>query len=86
MMQLFLYDFATNTHKQLTKDGGNKEECSWSPCGNYLAYSVEKGEMSRIVILNLLTSQVQYLTDESASRSYPIWSPLYQQYPAVTIS
>jgi TolB protein len=86
MMQLFLYDFATNTHKQLTKDGGNKEECSWSPCGNYLAYSVEKGEMSRIVILNLLTNQVQYLTDESASRSYPIWSPLYQQYPAVTIS
>lgn len=76
-MQVFLYYVATKQHKQLTFTRGNKEECSWSPCGNYLTYVVQEGVKSRIAILNMITQEQFFLTVENDLSSYPSWSPRY---------
>ena len=82
-MQLFVYDERSKKHTQLTFDAGSKEECSWSPCGNYLTYSVEQGKTQRIAVLNLLTKQQRYITTANINCSYPAWSPIYAQFPVV---
>lgn len=83
-MQLFTYDLESKEHQQLTFDSGHKEECSWSPCGNFLLFSYEKGEKSRIAMLNTITNKRQYLTTEKQVCSYPCWSPAYYEFPTVS--
>jgi TolB protein len=82
-MQLFLFDEHTRTHTQLTSDEGNKEECCWSPCGNYLLFSCERGEKSRLVLCNMITQQRQYITPAHVHCSYPTWSISYALYPTL---
>jgi TolB protein len=82
-MQLFMYDIATREHTQLTFDGGHKEETSWSPCGNYILFSVEKGAHSRIAMLNLTTRETKYLTPEKSVCAYPCWSGVYEEFPVI---
>ena len=38
VVQVFCYDEITGKHTQLTTDKTNKDEVSWSPCGNYLLF------------------------------------------------
>ena len=83
IMQLCIYDLITKEHTQLTFDAGHKEESSWSPCGNYLIFSVEQGAKSRIAMLNLITNDRQYITPPSAICSYPAWSNVYDEFPVV---
>jgi TolB protein len=73
-MQLFLYDVPTKQHKQLTFSKGNKDECCWSPCGNYVAYSLEEGSSSRIAIFNIMSQEQSFLTSDNERCSYPSWS------------
>ncbi len=82
-MQLFEYDLAKNEHHQLTFDDTNKDDCSWSPCGNLVAYSVEEKGKSRLAIFNLNTREQQFLTSEKDDSSYPSWSPRYANVPRV---
>jgi len=84
VMQIFNYDVATEQHRQLTFDAGNKEECSWSPCGNFLLFSYEQGMHSRIAMLNVITNKRQYITGPNQVCSYPCWSPAYHDFPVVT--
>ena len=81
--QLFVCDCGTMTHTQLTHDNGHKEECAWSPCGNYIVFSHQQGNRSVIALLNLLTHERKTLVDTPAASSYPTWSPRYQKYPVV---
>lgn len=84
-MQVFLYDETVKQHVQVTCDPTNKEECSWSVCGNYLLYAVESDkENSYIAMLNLMTNKQHVLTDKTMQCSYPNWSPRYGDYPVVT--
>lgn len=80
VMQLYLYDVARKQHTRLTSDAGNKEEFSWSPCGNYLLFSVDQAGKSRIAVLNLLTHQRVYITPSGNHCTYPSWSGLYNAY------
>lgn len=73
-MQIFTYDIVTDEEKQITFTPGNKDECSFSPCGNYVAYSVEKGKSSRIAVYNMITNEETFITDEHRRCSYPSWS------------
>ncbi|MFC1842025.1 hypothetical protein ACFLYA_03070 [Candidatus Dependentiae bacterium] len=82
-MQVFVYNLNDGSHKQLTFSAGDKEECSWSPCGNYLLFSVEKGNKSRIATLNLLTGKMKFITPASHNCLYPSWSPEYELFPCV---
>jgi len=83
VMQIFVYNPSEKTHKQLTFGRGNKEECSWSPCGNYLLFSVEKDCHSRLAIMNLLTGKMDFVTGADSRCCYPSWSPIYAQFPCV---
>ena len=80
-MQLFLYDTITKKHTQITGDAGNKEEPSWSPCGNYLLFSREKNSKSRLAILNVLTNERRFITPPNQHVSYPAWSGRYERVP-----
>jgi len=82
VMQVFSCDLNTKKHKQVTFNAGNKEECSWSPCGNYLLFAIEKGAESRISILNLNSSQRQFITPKNMICCYPAWSCPYTNFAA----
>lgn len=83
VMQLFLYDFAKKEEKQVTFDAGHKQECTWSACGNYLAYAASDGKNQRIVSHSLLTGKNKFLTPEGKVCTYPSWSSLYSTFPAL---
>ena len=77
VMQLCTYDLKSRCITQITFDRGNKEECTWSPCGNYLAFVVDSGSVTRIALLNLITQERSFLTASNERCSYPCWSPNY---------
>lgn len=81
--QVFVYDVKTGVHRQLTTSSGHKEECSWSPCGNYLIFSVSHGNSSRIALFHVLTHEQRFITAANAICSYPTWSPVYGTFPVV---
>lgn len=83
VMQIFVYNPKNKSHRQITFDSGNKEECSWSPCGNYLLFSVQKDVSSRIAIMNLLTNKIRFVTSNKYNCYYPCWSPIYAQFPQI---
>jgi len=74
-LQIFLLDLNTKNITQLTNDAGDKEESSWSPCGNYLAYVVDYGKTSRIAVHNIQTKERYYITKQNMRCTYPSWSP-----------
>lgn len=80
-MQIFLHDLRSKKDQQITFDTGNKEECSWSPCGNYLLFAVEKGRESRLAMLNLISNDQQFVTPKGAVCCYPAWSWPYYSFP-----
>lgn len=80
--QICMYDLKTKKDLQITHDIGCKDECSWSPCGNYLVYAYEKDRAKRIAIMNLITREQTFLTNSKDLCCYPSWSPQYNQYVA----
>lgn len=81
--QIFLYEEKKGTHRQLTFDAQNKDECSWSPCGNYVLYSSSQGGRSRLAVHNVLTGTNQFITAAHDDCSYPTWSGRYAQFPVL---
>lgn len=76
-MQLCVYDLASGKSEQITFNAGDKDECSWSACGNYLVYSVTTGCNSRIAALNIISREMHWLTKENENCTYPCASPNY---------
>ncbi len=81
VMQIFTYDTITKKHQQITFDKGSKEECSWSPCGNYLLFSIFDGKKTRIAMLNTITNYTNFITKSDVSCCYPTWSRSYKIFP-----
>lgn len=77
VQQLFCYDLKTKEHEQLTTSRGDKDECSWSPCGNFIVLTEQLGKGSRIALWNFANSKLNYLTPKNESWSFPAWSPNY---------
>lgn len=82
-MQIFVYDVVQKKHTQLTHDAGSKQECCWSPCGNFLIFSLELQGKSRIAIHNMATNARRLVTPEHLMCSYPHWSGRYKEYPVI---
>lgn len=76
-MQIFVYNLKTGGHKQITFDKTDKDECSWSPCGNFIIFSAESNSGSRIALVNTVSGKVSYLTPENESWEFPCWAPNY---------
>lgn len=81
-LQLFTFDLATKKNTQITFDATNKEECTWSSCGNFLLYASDHKGMSRIALFNRATEKTTYVTAADESCSYPHWSRAYTHVPA----
>lgn len=75
LLQLFLYDFKKCKEEQLTFSLGDKDEPSWSPCGNYLVYSVEKSGKHRIAMSCVSNKFEWFITPENEDWSFPAWAP-----------
>lgn len=80
VMQIFIYDFATKTHRQLTNGAESKEEGCWSACGNFIMFAARKQSASRIARFNLLTGTMSYVTPASEHCTYPAWSCIYENF------
>ena len=78
--QVCMYDFKENKHKQVTFGAGQKSECCWSPCGNYVLYAVEKSQSQYLETLNIL-SGITHILAVSGNCSYPTWSTCYRELP-----
>ena len=78
VMQIFSYDFATKHHEQLTFGNTNKEEPSWSPCGNFIVYAEEKGNINRICVVHVASKKSWHITSSHEFCTYPAWSPEYK--------
>lgn len=76
--QIFTYNLKTKQHKQLTKDGTDKDECCWSPCGNYIVCSVDDAATSRLAYVQVNSAKIAYLTPATESWSFANWSPCYE--------
>ena len=83
-MQLFVYDWRTKEHQQITFDGANKIDCCWSPCGNYLVFCEQLGRVSQIVLIHVAMRKKTYLTRSEDYCSCPSWSPIYDIVPSVS--
>ena len=76
-VQIFIYDIDSGKSEQLTVGAGDKDECSWSSCGNYIYYSICFGMNSRIAAINVLSREVHWITKETDICTYPAISPFY---------
>ncbi len=83
VMQIFLCDLTTKKERQITFDKGHKQECGFSPCGNFIVYGIQEGPYQRIISYSLLTKTKRTLTAGDVSCSYPVWSSIYRQFPVV---
>lgn len=82
-MQVHMYDFLSEKEEQITFDKGHKQECTWSPCGNYLVYVFQEGNGQRLAAHSLLTGKRKFLTSSDKNCNYPSWSVLYRPFPVV---
>lgn len=74
--QIFMWDKITANHQQITYDNTYKDNCSWSPCGQYIAYSVEQGSQLGIAVWSMATKQQKMITPLYERCSFPAWSPV----------
>lgn len=77
-MQIHTYDLRTKKQEQTTFDACNKQECSWSPCGNFLVFGADRGAKRLIRLFNCITGEQCSLTSASHRWTYPSWSPRYE--------
>ncbi|MBA2306853.1 hypothetical protein H0W26_01810 [Candidatus Dependentiae bacterium] len=85
VMQVWVYDCMSKKHQQSTFDEGNKIDCCWSPCGNYLIYCFSHNRESRIVLMHVALKVKSFITPAGEHCSSPSWSPVYDVVPLVGI-
>jgi TolB protein len=89
-VQVFSYALDSGVSEQLTKDSGDKDECCWSSCGNYIYYSVCQGYKSRIVVMNALSREQKWVTSAQSICTYPAASPIFgatiSEVPAIKLN
>ncbi len=73
-MQICVFDIVTAQEKQITLDSAHHEDPTWSPEGNFLAYTHRVGTASRIRTHCYATGHEQYATPAGINCSYPAWS------------
>lgn len=79
-MQLCTFDLVTQTQKQLTVDAHDKTDPSWSPCGMYIAYCLDKGNTNEIHAINILNKKRFRLSPAGNNCICPAWSPVFTRH------
>ena len=83
LMQLCILDRKTKKEEQVTFDAGNKVDCCWSPCGNYLLFCYKQGSEKRIAVMHVALKKRTFLTSADEYCTCPSWSPVYETLPVV---
>lgn len=78
-MQVWVYDCARKTHKQVTADHTDKDECSWSACGNFIVCTAEGEKTSRLAVVEPVTKKMTFITPQTEYWFSPSWSPAYEE-------
>ena len=82
-MQIWVYDVWAQKDRQITFASSqvddrdyraDKTDPFWAPDGVHVVFCWERGEKSRIAMLNTLTKQYHFITPEHEHCSYPAWS------------
>jgi len=81
VMQLFVYDIARDKDTQITFDAGNKIDCCWSPCANFIVYCHQQGRTSRIASMHVAMRKQTFITPVHEYCTCPAWSPVYSEVP-----
>ncbi|OGB84150.1 hypothetical protein A3F66_03255 [candidate division TM6 bacterium RIFCSPHIGHO2_12_FULL_32_22] len=75
--QVFAYNLSDKKHKQLTSNSGDKDECCWSPCGNFIVFTSDNGKSLRTCVLNMLNNEIVPVSPLGENWSFPSWAPDY---------
>jgi len=83
-LQLYLWQAADNSVKQLTKDEFINAGPAFSHDGRFLAYHSFRDGNSEIILLDLTSGEAVNLTNHPAKDFHPTWSPDDSQIAFVT--
>ncbi len=73
--QIWVYDFDTQTEKQVTQGPVNKENPSWAPNSLHLVYNSSDKENSDLYIMHLNGSEPVKITTGMGEKRFPNWEP-----------
>jgi tricorn protease len=75
--KVFLIDPTSKEKREIADDKqGTVGDMSWSPCGTYLAFSMnDENEMSSLYIWSNLDNTLHRITDELFDETEPAWDP-----------
>jgi TolB protein len=73
--QIWVYDFTTNTEKQLSQGPGNKENPFWAPNSLHLIFNSTDKNTGELYIMNLNQSEAFQITRGAGEKSFPAWGP-----------
>ncbi len=71
---IVLHDLKTNEKEYITNDSVHKEDLSFSPCGNFVAFSIVCDGNQQVVVQSLLTGKRTFITPAGNNCGYPCWS------------
>ncbi len=74
ILQIYCVDVTGKNLVQLTYGPGSKKDACWSPCGNYIAYTLSNRKNEQIALFNLMTGVETILTSSEYCCGYPTWS------------
>ena len=75
---LYVYDYATSSLRQLTTDSGYDSDARWSPDGHRIVWHSDRGSAqhdTQIFVMNADGTDVRQLTRGPGTHRYPVWSP-----------
>jgi TolB protein len=71
--QLWLYDFKTNSERQLTRDPIHKECPAWAPDSEHIVYNTAEG--SELFVYSTLTGESVRISRNGGEKKFPTWQP-----------
>jgi tol-pal system beta propeller repeat protein TolB len=79
LFTLSLDDLSNVSEQQITFCEGNKHEPSWSQCGRYVIFSLDRPDkrgkrVPQVAVLNHKSGKIRILTHDNSHKSFPRWT------------
>lgn len=72
---IVVYNLETGAKQQITQNSADNHGPTWSPDGQYIAYTSEINDQFDIFTINVNTGATRNLTNHFGDDAYPSWSP-----------
>lgn len=73
--QIWIYDFETQSEKQITTGKNHKENPCWAPDSLHIVFNTADTDSSELYLVNLTQKQIIKITDGPGKKHYPAWQP-----------